>query len=235
MLGIFLAAQFSVAAIVAVVGMSIAQVQGKNVLDPQQVSEVQESVMAPAVVLGLFFAGVAILLASPPLIGAQLRDRTPVGAAWVPGSSKDIAQGAGIGMLIAALYITVAIICERLGVHGETGPIAKMAVSHGAPRIAWLVAALILAPPFEELLFRGILYGGYRRSFSPVLSAVLTTFIFCFLHVTEFIHFLPGLLGITGLALGALWIRLRAAAIGPAVAMHFGYNAVVALTLLLSD
>src|SRR5215469_16042490 len=51
MLGIFLAAQFSVAAIVAVVGMSIAQVQGKNVLDPQQVSEVKESVMAAAVVL----------------------------------------------------------------------------------------------------------------------------------------------------------------------------------------
>ena len=167
------------------------------------------------------------------LIGEQLRDRTPNGAAWVVGSSRQVAAGLGIGIMIAGLYFLVAIVTVRLGVHVGRGPLAKMATTNGAPQIAWLIAALILAPPFEELLFRGILYGGYRRSFGPTTAAVLTTFIFCLLHTTEVIHFLPGLIGIVGVALGALWLRLHSSAIGPAVAVHFGYNVVLASTLLL--
>ena len=49
------------------------------------------------------------------------------------------------------------------------------------------------------------------------------------LHVTEVIHFFPALLAIVAMALLALRMRLRYSAIGPAVAVHFGYNAVIAL------
>ena len=38
--------------------------------------------------------------------------------------------------------------------------------------------------------------------------------------------------GITGLALVALWCRLRSNAIGPAIATHFAYNAVIVLAVL---
>jgi hypothetical protein len=43
----------------------------------------------------------------------------------------------------------------------------------------------------------------------------------------------PALLGITTLALLALWMRLRSAAIGPAIAAHLGYNAAVAFMVAL--
>jgi len=49
------------------------------------------------------------------------------------------------------------------------------------------------------------------------------------MHITEMIYFWPSAIGITGLALAALWMRLRSGAIGPAVAVHFGYNAVIAV------
>ena len=232
-LGVYLTAQFVVGLLAAVIGVIVAGTQGKN-LDPEQMSQVTEKAMPPAIVLGMLAAGAAVVLVSRPLIGDQLRDRTPEGAAWVPGSLKQIAQGAAIGMLIGGLYVAGALLIGRLGVHEETGPLGKMALTPGIPRIAWLVAALILAPPVEELLFRGILYGGYRRSFGATRAAVLTTLIFCLMHVTEVIHFLPGLVAIAGMALVTLWTRLRSAAIGPAVAVHFGYNAMIALTVLLT-
>lgn len=39
----------------------------------------------------------------------------------------------------------------------------------------------------------------------------------------------------TGLAVAALWLRLRARAIGPAIAAHLGYNAVAVLAALLAS
>ena len=64
-----------------------------------------------------------------------------------------------------------------------------------------------------------------------LFRSVLTTFIFSLLHITEWIYFLPALIGITGLALVAVWMRLRSAAIGPSIAAHFGYNASLAVLL----
>jgi membrane protease YdiL (CAAX protease family) len=95
-----------------------------------------------------------------------------------------------------------------------------------------MVNALLLAPPIEELLFRGVAYGGYRRSFGPTLAAALSTSIFWVLHLTEMINNLPAALGVAAMALVALWFRLRGAAVGPAVAAHLGYNAaLVAMNL----
>ena len=87
----------------------------------------------------------------------------------------------------------------------------------------------------EELLFRGVLYGGYRQSLGPRKAAVLVTLIFCLLHVPEVLHLPVAMLGIAGLALTALWMRLRASAIGPAIAVHFSYNGVLAVLQLISS
>jgi membrane protease YdiL (CAAX protease family) len=106
-----------------------------------------------------------------------------------------------------------------------------MAVTPGLSQLLWIISVLLLAPPIEELLFRGILYGGYRRSFGPVWAGVLTTSVFVICHLPEMVYFLPSIVGITGFAIAALWLRLRAAAIGPAVAAHFGYNAVLAIAV----
>lgn len=48
------------------------------------------------------------------------------------------------------------------------------------------------------------------------------------MHTTELIHFLPAALGILGLALAALYMRLRTCAIGPAIAVHVAYNSTIA-------
>jgi len=85
-----------------------------------------------------------------------------------------------------------------------------MAMTHGLTKILWLAIVMLLAPLIEELLFRGVLYGGYRRSFGPTRAALLTTLIFWALHTTEFIRFPLAAFAIAAMAVAALWMRLRA-------------------------
>jgi membrane protease YdiL (CAAX protease family) len=63
-------------------------------------------------------------------------------------------------------------------------------------------------------------------------AAVLTTFIFVALHFSELIYQPLATFAIGGLALAALAFRIRSNAIGPAIAVHFGYNATIAAMAL---
>jgi membrane protease YdiL (CAAX protease family) len=68
-----------------------------------------------------------------------------------------------------------------------------------------------------------------------VAAAALTTIIFVSLHFTELIYQPLAVFAIGGLALGALVLRLRSNAIGPAIAVHFGYNATIAILTILTS
>jgi membrane protease YdiL (CAAX protease family) len=183
--------------------------------------------MIPSLVVG----GVAAFMGARLLLREELYDLSPTGAAWKVGTPKNIAQGFAAGVIVASCVSLLMILVIPPKSH-TVGPLTRMAITPGLPQWLWLTMALLLAPPIEELLFRGVLYGGYRKSLGPLWAAILTTSIFILLHITEFIYFLPSALGILVLACAALWLRLRCAAIGPAVACHFGYNAVVALRVL---
>ena len=103
-------------------------------------------------------------------------------------------------------------------------PLTRMALTPGLPRMLCTSTVLFFAPAVEEILFRGALYGGYRKSFGPIWAAVLTTALFLVVHLPGMVHPMPAVMGIIGAALTALWNRLRAGAIGPAIAVHVGFN-----------
>ncbi len=201
--------------------------------DPKFVARVSEKAAVPAILASVVGGGAAVALLAGLLLGTQVSDAGPEGAAWRVGPGRRLAEGLGIGLLAGFLYLVFAGLLAPSGAPEHLGPIARMAQTPGVPQVSWLLLALALAPVIEELLFRGILYGGYRHSFGPAWAAVVTTTIFVLLHLSEAIHFLPALLGITLLAVLALWFRLRSAAIGPAVAVHFGYNSMIALAAIL--
>jgi membrane protease YdiL (CAAX protease family) len=164
-------------------------------------------------------AGVALLSASRSLPREALSGGGPMAAAWRVGPATRIAQGLAVGALTG---VAIALLFEQHGKHGLFGPVK-------------IVAALALAPPMEELLFRGLLYAGYRRSLGPVWATVLTTSMFSLLHIGQLIRTPLAVLGIGGMALAALWFRLRSGAIGPSVAVHAGYNAGIVAVLLCYD
>jgi membrane protease YdiL (CAAX protease family) len=190
--------------------------------------------LAVSVLIGYVGAGLTMIGISFNLIRESLHDGSEVGAAWVLGRWDAIAKGLAMGASLAMGFFIIAIIVRPEANEDSVGPLTRLSMTPGMPQILWLMMALFLAPPLEEMLFRGVLYGGYRQSLGPSRSAWLTTTIFALLHVTEVIHFFPALLAIASMALLALRMRLRSSAIGPAVAVHFGYNAVIALSAVYS-
>ncbi len=186
-----------------------------------------QDIMPLTIFLVMLFGGIAVVWSSVGL-KFQLKDTSPTGAAWVRGSWGNIAAGLGVGVLGGVLWAVFTSWFPH-PTSEELGPLARMGVTGGFPQIAWMVVALFLAPPTEELLFRGILFGGYSKSMGALPAGVLTTFIFVALHFSELIYQPLATFAIGGLAVAALAFRIRSNAIGPAIAVHFGYNAMIAV------
>jgi membrane protease YdiL (CAAX protease family) len=187
-------------------------------------------VALPSVLAG----GAAVFALCLGRIRSQLTDVSPTGAAWVVGSRKQIFSGFGVGIILAFAYAVLSILFPP-DQSMEMGPIARMGMTPGPQQIIWLTIALLFAPLIEECLFRGVMYGGYRRSFGPVWAAILSLLLFWVLHLAETFGYWPAMLGIFALAAVALRYRLKCSAIGPAIAVHLGYNFVIALGATLSS
>jgi membrane protease YdiL (CAAX protease family) len=231
---IYLAGQIGAGIAAGALAVIFAAVQGTNITDPKNVARITQSIQGPAAALAMTCGGAVMLLAAPTMIRSELTDPSPCGAAWRVGSWKHLLQGLGAGVLAGLFFAVLGGVFGEHWLRGPPGPLARMAMTPGFTRALFIGMALLLAPPFEELLFRGVLYGGYRRTLGAIRAAALTTFIFCLLHIPDAIHFPPAFIGIASLALTALWFRLRAGAIGPAVAVHFGYNGVLVLAAIIS-
>jgi membrane protease YdiL (CAAX protease family) len=201
--------------LVAAVGAVVFIAQGNDLQGARQARHFTRIMTDPIAALMTAVAGVVMLRMSCSLPREALSDGSPVGAAWTVGSSKQIVQGLACCTLVG---LTIAIVFAHQAGPRAFGPVKTL-------------AAVALAPPVEELLFRGLLYGGYRRSFGPVWAAVLTTILFCLMHIGKIMHSPLAAVGIPVMAMAALWFRLRSAAIGPAVAAHLGYNAAIALVV----
>ena len=237
---VFLGVQFGAAVFVGLVaGIIIGVARGiHHTTTPvaREIAAMTPTLTALATLFAMIASGVAMVAMAAALFRNRLTDRSPTGAAWVYGRSRENLRGLGIGVLVGLCYALGNILFQSVGarppLEPTVGPLARLAITPGLPQLAWFVMALLLAPPIEELLFRGVLYGGYRRSWGAPAAAALTTAIFVVLHLTEIVYYLPAALGIASLALAAMWFRLRSAAIGPAIAVHFGYNLVIVLAAI---
>jgi membrane protease YdiL (CAAX protease family) len=72
---------------------------------------------------------------------------------------------------------------------------------------------------FEELAFRGVIFGGLRHVLSPVEAVIVSAAMFMIIHlsVPSFPH-----LFVIGLALG--WLRVRTGSLYPGMLLHFCHN-----------
>jgi len=226
-------AQFIGAAMLTVVLMIIAYGKGLDLQDREQVSQFKRQSQPAAILAAAVFSLFATLVAPVVLVRRDLSNRTPTGAAWAIGTTKDIANGLALGVVVAiAALVVMAPFAKVTNI--KPGPLTTMALTPGFSRIAWVCVAILLVPVPEELLFRGVMYGGYRQSFGASKAALLTTSIFVLMHITEWIHFLPSIIGIIALAISTLFMRLRSSAIGPAIGVHLAYNSTIVLSAILS-
>jgi membrane protease YdiL (CAAX protease family) len=226
---LYLALQLGVGLLTGIVVAIRMAMAGADPQDPATLERLQRALEAPAAALGLGVAALVVVPLVRSLAGDALADRSRLGVAWARGSAWALACGLSAGALLASGYLLVIALFPPASPF-VPGPTTRLIAAPGPEKIYLMVAAVAVAPPLEELLFRGVLLAGFSRSFGAPAGAVLSTALFTAAHLPEIVAYRPSALAITLLGVLALVLRLRAAALGPAIAVHFAYNLVLLLT-----
>jgi len=126
-----------------------------------------------------------------------------------------LAWGAGGGVLVAAVGMSYLILARQAGLLPDTG---------GAPQFdarLLFVLAVVAAPLCEEFIFRGLIFGGLRRSTGLVPSMLMSAALFAIVHPP--VSMIP----VFALGLCTAYAYERTRALLAPVLVHALYNAVV--------
>ena len=139
-------------------------------------------------------------------------------------SSEDIALALASGLAIGAFYANLA------GFLADTPTVETIpgASSPDASMFAWFLFALVIAPPVEEFLFRGVLQGVIDPLAGQWLTIGAVTDAFAVVHLPETFNSGPALLGVASMAVAAGWFRSQSRSLIPRIAVHLGYNMALA-------
>jgi membrane protease YdiL (CAAX protease family) len=159
-------------------------------------------------------------------------DRTASGLGLFLPSARSVLLWGSAGAAMAALYLAMAICIHSVEFgSGRGGLLTQAAGRGGLPRLAWTLFALFIAPPSEELLFRGLLLKGLAASWGTLWASIVVTVIFVALHVSETAYYWPANIFILLLSVGALFARLRSGSLVASMALHAGYNGVIVVAV----
>lgn len=131
------------------------------------------------------------------------------------------------GLCLLAAGVGILLLIER------GGDSLSDSISSGeldsALSVWWgFVLAVVLAPIGEEWLFRGFLYGGLRRQFGSLFSAVFSSGCFAVLHGYSWM----GLLVVFLYGLVFCWLYQRSGSLLPGILAHAIYNGVVTIQMV---
>jgi membrane protease YdiL (CAAX protease family) len=146
---------------------------------------------------------------------------------WRSPSGGAVARGIGYGLLtlISSGVLTVIVLELAHEILGYTPEVPNVLDRyHGAWAIVGSIAAVALAPVCEEVLFRGVLFGGLRRRFAFWPAAAISASVFAAVHGDPVR--LPALF-VAGVLLAAVFERTRRLA-APMVA-HLTLNLIAVL------
>jgi membrane protease YdiL (CAAX protease family) len=132
--------------------------------------------------------------------------------------------GAALAVLILPL---MALVVDRAE---PPDLMTQLAGSSNSALRAWMISAVLLAPPIEELMFRGVLFGALANTWNIRAAAFISGTTFWLMHGPEFVHW-PAAVAIGLLTIFATWLRVRSRSLGPSIAAHFGYNLVLATVI----
>jgi hypothetical protein len=137
-----------------------------------------------------------------------------LGAGGLRAVGWGVAAGVAVG-LVALAYVALV---RHTGLF-ET---AQQSVLLGPGDGLWLLLlAVAAAPIFEEFIFRGLIFGGLRRTLGPAVSVLASAAIFALVHPPFSVIPVFGL----GVATALIYDRTRLL-MGP-IAAHAAYNAIV--------
>jgi membrane protease YdiL (CAAX protease family) len=140
------------------------------------------------------------------------------------GEGKPSWLAAPMGLAAGA---TAAVVAAAYLIALSRAPVLQQlrdATDSPMPRIergALVLVAVIAAPLFEELIFRGLIFKALRRTWSPWASILASAAIFAICHPPL------AVVPVFGLGVAAAWVFERTRHIAAPIAAHMAYNGLV--------
>lgn len=148
---------------------------------------------------------------------------------WWPAGLNLRMAGKGFLMVLPLVSFTGWLQGKLLGDPGGSNPLLELVLnSHNIPALACFgLTAIVLAPLFEETIFRGVLLPVAAKHLGSLWGIVLSAAVFAVAHLSlgEF----PPLL-VLGLGLG--WLRWRSGRLASCIWMHALWNSLTFMNLV---
>ena len=132
--------------------------------------------------------------------------------------------GVGVG---TAAYLLLNVIGNLLHLVNRLPQQLHWDPNVAGPNVEGLFVILILAPVFEEIVFRAWLLEAWRKVMPPALALVLTAALFSIIHPMGVLANV--LLLIPGLAFGLIWLKTRS--LMACITAHATWNGLVLLLM----
>ena len=172
------------------------------------------------------------------ILWRQLRalpqERAPLGG-WMQWRVRPLLSAlrdalAGWLMVTPVVMLTGWLLVRLVGDPGGSNPLLELVLGSRDPLALALLAltAVVLAPLFEETIFRGALLPVLAMRLGPFPGVLLSGLLFAMAHIS-----VGELAPLTVLGVGLGLVRLRSGRLWPSVLMHGLWNAVTFLNLLL--
>jgi ABC-2 type transport system permease protein len=140
-----------------------------------------------------------------------------------PAALASLGLGVGFGALAAAVALVYLWLARHVPLLDESFDEAQRSLdrmNHDA-RLWMLAVAVLAAPLFEEFIFRGILYRGFRHSVGAGTAALSSALVFALVHPA------PTAVPVFIMALLAALAYERTGWLATPIAAHMTYNALV--------
>ena len=154
---------------------------------------------------------------------------------WLQWNIKPIRDGIlksinGWLMIMPLVLLTGWVMNEIFGDQGGSNPLLELVLSSDEliPLLFLLITTVVLAPVFEELVFRGVLLPVLVSKVGKISGVLLSALIFALAHLS--VGELPPLF-VLGIGLGLM--RLSSGRLFPCALMHSLWNGVTFASLLL--
>ncbi|MES2016196.1 MAG: type II CAAX endopeptidase family protein [Pseudomonadota bacterium] len=171
---------------------------------------------AQAIVLA--FAGAGVLVYAVMRLTYRIGKTGGVPALLRQNAGQALAWGAGAGVAAALVGLGYLQLVRHWDLFAE----ALQAGGKHAFAAHWLILLAVLAAPLcEEFIFRGLIFGGLRRSMGLAPSMLLSAALFAIVHPP--VSMLP----VFVLGLGTAWVYDRTRALLAPMLVHAIYNGVL--------
>lgn len=164
---------------------------------------------------------------------ATRRGKVPFGVAlgWKWEGFSLPAKIVYVFSVIAGVFVFLFFISLVLPPPEETAFDKLLKISPSV-RISVAIMAVLSAPIVEEVVYRGIVFGGLVKKIGRVATVIVVTMLFAGVHFPQYLESIQGLVGLTFLSLVITTVRAQTRSIFPCIVIHLIYNSIGVIEIL---